>query len=60
MAEPLLLHGQKMIPQKLIDCRIQIHFPTLKTHWENCLLSEEVYEIGFSHCHQGYLKHQIV
>jgi hypothetical protein len=30
MAEPLLLHGQKMIPQKLIDAGFQFQFPKLE------------------------------
>jgi hypothetical protein len=30
MAEPLLLHGQKMIPQKLIDAGFKFQFPKLE------------------------------
>jgi uncharacterized protein (TIGR01777 family) len=30
MAEPLLLHGQKMIPQKLIDAGFEFQFPKLE------------------------------
>jgi NAD dependent epimerase/dehydratase family enzyme len=30
MAEPLLLHGQKMISQKLIDAGFKFQFPKLE------------------------------
>jgi uncharacterized protein (TIGR01777 family) len=37
MAEPLLLHGQKMIPQKLIDAGFKFQFPKLEDALRNLL-----------------------
>ena len=38
MAEPLLLHGQKMIPQKLMDAGFKFQFPKLEDALTNLLL----------------------
>jgi uncharacterized protein (TIGR01777 family) len=37
MAEPLLLHGQKMLPQKLIDAGFKFQFPELEDALEDIL-----------------------
>jgi len=38
MAEPLLLHGQKMIPQKLMDAGFKFQFPKLEDALRNLLI----------------------
>ena len=38
MAEPLLLHGQKMIPQKLVDAGFKFQFPKLEDALRNLLI----------------------
>jgi uncharacterized protein len=38
MAEPLLLHGQKMIPRKLIDAGFKFHFPDLEDALRDLLI----------------------